>query len=403
MSVNRAYVVNSVLSDKIYGPTLPNGVTTVTNTSTTPCNELQIKNSMPTWRDRILHNLDATGPYTRSFVSLKPLFSSCYSFNSSAPFYNVVNYRGIGDLASYVLARGFATPATNAQQRNIAIRKLRAKLNGDTAQFQSLVPLAEIREVHSLLRAVTYSATDLTKALLDIKRTKGKSALKFASHAWLTFSFGIQPTMADIDSLMKSIAFFNESNLHVQRYSASSSTEWLGSSLPNNPELGGNNQDILRSYTTMIKYRHSFVAGHRFPLINSSGSFSAAQDQFGLRLGHVLPALWEATMFSWIGDYFFTVGDFLSDTWVKPPGNTLYVSEGRLWDATIRFSDEFRPKALTQLLSVVRGSGELRYVQFDRIPLGSQLPVRSLTYKSSDEVGKFAVTKLLNLASLLVR
>lgn len=97
-----------------------------------------------------------------------------------------------------------------ATTRDIALKRLKNKLNGDTAQFQALVPLAELRELRGTLRGIAYSASNMLKSMIALKHGNFKDAHKRASDVWLTFSFGVNPMLSDAQSIAEALAAYLE-------------------------------------------------------------------------------------------------------------------------------------------------------------------------------------------------
>lgn len=352
--------------------------------------------SNPHWRDKILAGQDASLPYSlRQLLDWKVKRTSLVC--SKLPLFELCT----SDMM-YAGSTSIPVNVTDEVLRDQALTRLKRKLQNEVKSFEALVPLAEARDLSRTVRSATSLTTDLVKTLLEIKRTRGASAARYASKAWLTYGFGIRPILSDIQSLNAAITSYLNRSDRVIRLVGGASKTWV-SEITN----GGVtfNRFASASARTVIEHTLSYryVSGFNLPL-KSSNSYGAHQ-QFGTDLPSLVPALWEATAFSWIADYFGTVGEYLSDTFESPPGYPRYVTLNRLYIAKLNCS--ITPVFFdlpVQVISRTDGSATGTYLEFDRTVIpGTTLPRRLLRFKTADEIGYFGVTKLLNLASLLVK
>lgn len=132
--------------------------------------------------------------------------------------------------------------------------------------------------------------------------------------------------------------------------------------------------------------------------IRSNASYSVI-DQLGLGITSMPSAIWELVPFSWVVDYFTTVGPWLDDVFYTLPGTCKYVSQ------TTKYQNDviWNLKTFTNPnvnFSVDAKAGGFRYFDIQRTSL-STLPTRQLRVKSLDEVALFGLTKFLNLSSVL--
>jgi len=370
----------------------------------------------PGWRDKILAHVDATKPYTRTGFSA---YNSVHGHISDANIQlSGATTRSECDITwDCNMDSTFFVPFDSVVADNEAIGKLRGAINKSSRQFQSLIPLGEVHEIRSLIKGVASKAVALAAFYKDLKhgrafkrisinaRRNGRSVQReiasVASDYWLTWGFGVRPLLADTAALAESVAAYLNRNDHSLRFRSRSASSWH--SAPSTVTTQGGDYSIIRAYPIFhYSVQYQYTAGHTF-LIQSANNYAELSDQFGFRLEHIVPAIWEITAFSWIFDYFTTAGDFLSDTFVKPPGLTNYAARSRLC----------KIKVLANLN--VEGSGSINHVidssltpldiqwfHFSRTVLGA-LPSRSLSFKSTAQVGSYAPTKIINLFAVLLK
>ena len=147
-----------------------------------------------------------------------------------------------------------------------------------------------------------------------------------------------------------------------------------------------------------LSYR--YTAGYKLPF-RSSNDYSVGK-RYGLEIGALVPTLWELTAFSWLFDYFTTMGDYLEDTFITDLAQPIYVV------LTKKYTCSGRYDVLPAVGSWVKSSYiEGEQSTFDwtfvkRSSSGISVPNRQLRFKTADEIGKNAVNKVLNLSSILV-
>lgn len=354
-----------------------------------------IKNtsSDPHWRDKVLAKVDASQPYSiRKLLDWKVKRMSLVC--STPPEFDL----STSDM-TFAGHTSIPTGITDDVLRDQALAKMKRKLLNETKSFEVLVPLAEAKDLSRTVRSAVDLTTSAVRELLEIKRTKGKSAIKYASKVWLTYGFGVRPILSDIQSLNAAISAFLTREDRVIRISSSANKEWVSSL----PQVTTTFNRLARAvYNTRVEHylSYRYVAGFSLPL-KSSNNYGAHQ-QFGTDLPSLVPALWEASVFSWVADYFGNVGEYLSDVFEAPSGHPRYITLNRLYIAKFKSVGvpNFEPNVLVH--SRVDGEASGRYLEFDRtlIP-GNVLPHRLLRFRTGDEIANHGVSKLLNLAALL--
>lgn len=397
-----AYAVGQSWTIPSTGPTQSN----VTRNAATVANCTTIRNSNPNYRAQISKQIDAGTIYQRDSMKYSLANIGC-SANWTYLTYPI-EYRSVGGTSFGNLSLTFA-PQDDSVLADIALKRLKGRLASDLKSYKALCPVAELGEMRGLIRSAAQLTTVAVKTLLDIKSLKSpKTAFKYAADAWLTFNFGFAPTSRDIVSLASSIDAYVNRKDHKVTVHGAANRQWVSSSVigPWQPEpVMGNFQQLTNraQFEHSLSYRFKAVYGVQF---NAANNY-AILEQLGFTLEDLPSAIWQFAAFSWVADYFGTIGSYLSDAFTSPPGNTIYVSKSRLYKCKYTGNLTWsRTNSMNGVYPVIFGSSAGSptgdYWSYRRDPLAT-LPHLALRFKTQDEVGQYAVTKLLNLASLLVK
>jgi hypothetical protein len=239
----------------------------------------------------------------------------------------------------------------------------------------------------------------MVKAALAIKKTRGKSAAKFFGDVWLGFGFGVRPLISDLANAANAILDYQTREDHHVRVVGTATREYTSGQViaPVYSICPG----VKIGYTNHGHHMQGvhLVAGIDLK-IRSTASYGMS-DQLGLSLGAVPGALWELVPFSWVVDYASTVGDWIDDMFFTIPGIVKYVSRSEKYQ-TETTGVPYASYSPGYTGSFNSSPAELKYVNFNRTVLAT-LPTRQLRLKTTDEVAKFGLTKLLNLASVLAQ
>lgn len=339
------------------------------------------------WKQLVAKGQSATYPYSRTGGFVKPIQ------------YNGISYGGgqtslsDGSVIGSVSTGGILN---NADLVNTATARIKSRLNGHIGHAQLAAPLAESREIHRLVRQINGLGLDAVKAMLALRKTRGKSAFKFAGDVWLGFNFGAKPLIKDIESAANAILDYTTREDKSVRVSGTASRDWASSLLSNIGQIAeGILMDVYSSYTHKQSVR--IVAGVDLKL-RSAASYSVT-DHLGLEFSALPSTLWELTPYSWMVDYFITVGPWLEDMFYTLPGVAKYVSQSAKYQneqvmaPKLNYSSTYRSR-------IVMTPGSAKYYTFARTVL-SALPYRQIQIKSLDQVATDSLSKLLNLASVL--
>lgn len=362
----------------------------------------RVTNQNPNWRVQVAKKADATTAYERTSFKYRPMTSRATSFGikQSTP---VRKYYEGTIVHDYPFDPSVIIDSSDdLSLRSRASERLSRRLATQTSQMNALVPLAELREMRGLITSIARSSVDLFIALGKARKTKGKSVYQYASDIWLTYSFGIKPTLNDINALSKSIDEIINGYDRTVRVSATASKQWSSRVAPLQGVVNlfgaQHNRFITADHTLSYRY----VSG--FDIQLRSGNNYGISDELGLDFGALIPTFWELVPYSWVVDYFTNVGAYLDDTFISPPGNTKFVSLNKRYTCIIKVDGKFTPATSSDnVTSQFCRKGYASYFHFTRTPLGTSFPRPSLRIRSADEIGANAVNKLLNLASVFIQ
>lgn len=343
--------------------------------------------SHPDWRANIAKGLGASYSYARQIIQYKPISYGCHTEDST---WESDGYGTVGGTGPINAA------TADDVLTDIATARLKNRLSGNIGEAQLAAPLAESREIGRLVRQINNVGVDTLMALLTLRKTKGKSAAKLAGNIWLGFAFGINPMLKDIETAASSILKFTMRRDRRLRVTGTATKEWTSATKtgPENVSYGG---DL---YTT-CHYHHrqgvQLVAG--LNLLIGTGSSYSVTDHLGLQVSALPAVAWELTPYSWVVDYFTTVGPWLDDVFTSSPVSTIYVTKASKYLSVGTEYPELRPQTGFRM-SGGASQGKSKYMTFSRTVLSS-LPSRALRVKSVDEIAKNSLNKLLNLSSVL--
>jgi len=371
--------------------------------------------SNPSRISQISRHQDASTPYTNDIV-----FRHRHgSMNVSATVVGrptSTNYSVFGDQkydAGIPVSMSSSDPALVTYD-NKALSIFRSKLSSKAANFKSLLPLAEIQETRHLLRDSTSS---LAKLLQDLVRVRNsykvggsgliRSADAFNKHAadlWLGWGFGIAPTLSDVNQLTAAIIQkLENSGSENQRISAKVNWSFTGEPSPAFFQNFCQHQvddRVSRRYFGKIGY----IGGFNLRLSNTS-DYSTA-NHFGVQsLSEIVPAIWEATSYSWAVDYLVNIGPWLEDHFSATPGQLIYLN--RVFSYDLFQTRHLFSAKLTTLpagASYVGSSAgctpaSIRVFHYERQKLSS-IPMRSLSFYTKDEILHNIATKCANILSV---
>lgn len=373
---------------------------------------------VPNWMNRIRTKVSASSVYSRTFIEVKKSqlghfenvygAASCTATGWSPREFRYSQFGMSPTLWSTALVK--STVPSDPTTLDIAVRKLRSKMNDHEQLYNAVIPIVELREFHGLVRGIQQSATGLIKAqhnLLDTVHSvkKLRQVLAHAGGAWLSWSFGLKPMLNDAEAAAKAVAQATVEQA-MYRIHTSHYKEWVERYQPSfwkGQALG----KVKVDYYSQAKYllRYSYACGIN-PLVSCANDYAALAGHLGLSWRSVVPAAWELLPYSWMYDYFSTIGDALEDTF-QVTRYPVYGTLATTFTQTITNSCSppgggkwvdyvySKPCVCSQVPMTVQ---EHRYYNRSLI---QTVPERAFRFKTVDEIASHAGSKLLNLISLL--
>jgi len=353
----------------------------------------RVTTSDPNWRVKLAKRLEATNPYSfKEWVSVVSYLSHCTTLRRDPG----LEIHGECLQSYFGGGYGLVSDSDDTALRDLALARVKNRLQSHYGNVNAVVPVVELRDLRHTITGTAKLATDLLHTLTAIRKTKGASARKYAADAWLNFSFGVNPLISDTAKIASSIQDYLDRKDHSTRITGVASKNWF-SSLKETGQTSAFGAGLSTHSVGYHTLSYKYIAGFDI-LVEAANNYSIV-DHLGLRPEQLLSVAWELTPYSWVVDYFATVGPFLDDTFVVPPGSTKFVLLDRLYTLDVDIRTSIVPSSGTIVTSQSKKPGYLKYVHFDRSRLTS-LPRIGLHFRSFDSVGSYAVNKLLNLASV---
>lgn len=391
------------------------GSPTVTNVNVAFGSGVDIKtsNKNPNYRSDIAKRIDATTDHRRTVNTCQP----AYIRHESTNYATAPSYTTSSNFSSFTLGfNDVLVEPSDLVLRDQALIKIKRKLSKRTEDFKAIAPLVELKQLRGLIRSMAQQSEAYFRGLvktrnalkLQVPLKRGKlytytslepSFLSKLGDSWLTFSFGISPSIADANNLVKAIDDHLMGHDETYRDRASATRTWATSET--SIASGSANANMLLS--SHMEHRLTYAFGTGLQLALSAANPYDLTEKFGLTFGDIIPAFWELTPYSWLVDYFTTMGAFLEDTFTVPPGSTVFLYETKRYTRSVVTDISFS-KSLPQVIVAGSngGTSTQNYFGYTRTKL-SGLPHLSLRFKTLDEIGVNSLKRLLNLSSLLVK
>lgn len=184
-------------------------------------NNYRNTNSDPNWKKKVSFGQDASQAYSIKVTKVTPAVISLYA-HAKVPGFDIMESNFMTLIPDFAITEGLVDTSVHDQ----ALTRIKRKLNNRTESFKSLVPLAELRDLRSLVNGFAGLTTKVVMSLKDVKKGRFKDAYKKASDIWLTYSFGARPMMKDISDLGNSISAYINRHDEVTRLTGSASKTW---------------------------------------------------------------------------------------------------------------------------------------------------------------------------------
>lgn len=353
-----------------------------------------VKANNPDYKTQIVRQVNAGTNFYRSEAFFLPRFSTVktsYELDATTRVEESVTSTFVWDPLLYI------DKTDDLALIDLALKRLKSKIGDHRAQVQVLAPTAEVKELRDSFKFLTTSALDLARSLLEARKTHGRSVLKFASEAWLQWSFALSPTFNDIKSIAAVIdEILKEPKPQMYQESGKAKKAWMSYTRQNYAAKFGNGNVTARCHH---KLSYKFDAGFKF-LTQSSNNYSYAAS-FGLDPVSVIPAVYALTPWTWLLDYFTTMGEYLEDQYVARLYDTTYCSLSKRYTCDIIYNvDPVRKSGYVRSSYVTGSPTECRFIDIRRT-MYSSVPGRILRFKSLDEIGSNGAKKLSNLVAIL--
>jgi hypothetical protein len=231
-----------------------------------------------------------------------------------------------------------------SQVTNQALMGFNAKVLKRQTEWNSFVTAGELGEalrgmVHplkSLRKAADDLYFDLIKTRRGWRRTDKVDAIKVAAETWLEFSFGVKPTVADIQDAARACARLSI----VQTIRDFVSYTAYGK----NTVAVNDNVTSTGGYTTIRRrkqVRNNYVGVKFYGAIGNTPLDAGAENMLnvlGISWHEVVPTVWELIPYSFLIDYFTNCGEIIS-SFSHGNGGTRWVSKGTCFVSESSWND----------------------------------------------------------------
>lgn len=360
------------------------------------------------YRDKLRKHENASSNYSTRWIDVKDVGRCRHTFD----YFDVGNSNKTWDLMGEISLVGpgwnLETIPSDSTLRDIALGRFKNKVADENAQFALLTNLAELRELPDLVRQISLLVRNVRRIYADVRHLNVSRLSGRLSELWLTFSFGVSPLLGEAASLAEAIAASLSEGYHSS-YTGKAKSTWVSYSSLGNQAVGYNTRTTVicrKEHTLTYKYRGGVHIRPRNAAEYSAfaNAMYALRDNLGVTPSGVLSAAWELLPFSWVADYFATVGAFLGDVISTDDGQSLdYLTLSTKYVCKKTFLT-VNASAVTQYASNISESTTFGIVEegsYVRTVL-PVIPVRALRFKTPEEVSKHIDTKIANLLAVLL-
>lgn len=356
----------------------------------------------PDWRSKVAKSQDASSYYYRDGWSWKAPLSSCKVRG--------VHLGGAWVTTGYGKSQYLGSVPSNLHTiedvsvRDVALAALKRRLSEQQGNAKLLAPTSELKELHRLIGA----ATGITGKFLELCRhallKRGMRLSKAVSGAYLAWVFGLRPLLGDINNALDAVESYLTRYDRTVRLSGAFWRDWT-ESVKNRGTTGTYGASV--SVDTEILYKLSYRYVGSFDLLVQSANDYGISEHLGFTKSDVVPALWELLPFSWVFDYFTTIGSFLEDVFSSSPGSLKYLVLDKKLEVVGHVRQYYSPwsdggGSVWNMMEQKPSDGYWKYFQFVRTPQ-TVIPHRALRFHTLDAIGSRAVSKLLNLTAVLIQ
>jgi len=353
--------------------------------------------SNPQWKDIVERKLGNAGtPYTRQggrsisngFLDVKLMKPGSQDW-----------YRWHGNLPSLP-----STPSDEALISDIALAKLKRKMASDRADVEVMANvLQDIYEfkdtIHGTLDTMSSLLSRFAKIFnRNIGRRSKVGLIGDLAALWLEWSFGIAPTIADARDLARAIQAVIDRTDHTKRFQASHYRDARNSSVDKIFTYYA--FDVIAHNEVSSRYSVKFIDGVHYRIF-SAQDYGAFANHFHVAPTDFIPTLWELLPWSWVFDYFTTIGDVLSDYFQSDANESFYVIKNTLRRNTYKTTYQVVPKAPWKIVKISHTPREVETYSFTRT-LSSSLPHRIFRFRTPYEMENHMWKKAANLLAVAI-
>lgn len=282
--------------------------------------------SCPNWQSKIANAQNATTPMTaeNTVISTRPgsmrtkfHWDPVLGFTSPA----VTEEYVIGDFVHYSHSTAFYPTIGSqvSQADNRARTSFYKQVRDAQTMLQGMVAVGEFRETVRMFKRPLSGLQDLiqsyVKKLRKAKKQKPKKWRDAIAETWLEQRFGWAPLLSDISDARDAYnSLLDEKKDQVIHVQGSGTQEWYvvnHMNQQNGAGVTGSRLWIARSLTNS----HQHVVRYRGAVVKRAATTATDRfARFGFDANQFIPTVWELLPWSFLIDYFASVGDVLDAT-----------------------------------------------------------------------------------------
>lgn len=352
----------------------------------------------PSFRSMIKKKIDASSPYKIYSAALKvhPYNGSYKIMNSDKP--NVVDWTGTYVNNSYVRLANtvskpltFSFPTTENMARSNAWSKIdqSAKMGEFIGEFRETVEMLR-NPVMSLYKGVSDFASFSRTARNQLK-SQGASPRRYAklvSNAWLAYSFGWKPLIQTVYAAYDAIMHFTDSPKFHRFIGQASDYSSVGKTYLG--EVSASPLIMKVYYTQHIDYMLAYIGAAK------AVAKTVTEAKLGIWPLDFVATAWELVPFSFLVDYFTTIGDVLNSSAAFDRNQLAYCNRREKAIVTTQVYIENSSHLTWPGIDTTRtpfASSEIKFIYYNRSLSTMPIPFLDLRVNLSP-------TRLLNLTAL---
>lgn len=277
--------------------------------------------SVPKWQEKIKNHEDATSNFNGTYDTLDIIgdVSGVFKYTCDSTGFptphgpKVVEERLTG---SFIGTKALANPyygsgfVGNADGR--ASNKFLSEVRATQSQFSAPTFLGELRETQRMLRrpaaALWENLLGYEAGLKKAKRRNPKRWIYSIPDLWLEHSFGWRPLMMDIEDAWNTLLTFLDQE-HVKHISKAGVDnrhvdDTYQQATPNGLSFAQVTGRRIRREEAIVRYRGDVV-------VQAATTFADKAARWGFNPSEFVATAWELLPWSFLVDYFTTIGDFI--------------------------------------------------------------------------------------------